>query len=55
MAKIYYTRMLTGTITFAQVPARYKSQVKALGIADVESGKMPVYQYIELFGSEYPN
>ena len=48
-AKIYYNKLLVGCLdgsyTYEDVPDRYKLQVKALADADLESGKLPQWQY----------
>ena len=56
MAKIYYNKLLVGCLdgsyTFDDVPDKYKKQVKALAIKDLESGKLPQWQYDLMFGEE---
>lgn len=54
MAKVYYNRLLVGTITFDAIPASLRSKVKEYGIADVKAGKLPVEEYEMLFKEEYP-
>lgn len=49
MAKIYYNRLLIGTITFDAIPARYQNSVKDLAKADVEKGKLSVIEYELMF------
>ena len=53
MAKIYYNRLLLGTITFDVIPAKYQAKVKELGRADVESGKLTQDEYEQLFKEPY--
>lgn len=54
MAKIYYNRLLIGTITFDAIPEKLQAKVKEFGLADVASGKLPVEEYELLFKEEYP-
>lgn len=53
MAKIYYNRLLIGTITFDAIPARYQEAVKDLAKADVKKGKLSVLEYELLFHEDY--
>ena len=50
MAKIYWRTIKRGTRTFASVPANLKDEVKALALAEVESGEITAEQYKELIG-----
>lgn len=56
MAKIYYNKLLKGCIdgsfSFADVPERYKKQVKALADKDLKAGFLPQWQYDLMFGEE---
>ena len=52
MVKIYYYKLLDGTMKYSDVPDRYKKQVKALADKDLKSGKLPQWQYDEIFGEE---
>lgn len=55
MAKIYFNRLLLGTITFDAIPARYIEQVRAILVEWVEAGKLTIEEY-EMFTKEpYPN
>lgn len=54
MAKIYYNRMLLGTITFDAVPEKLQAQVNEYGVADVKKGKLPVEEYEMLFKETFP-
>ena len=54
MAKVYYNRLLLGTITYDAIPEKLRTQVKAYGVADVKAGKLPVEEYEMLFKEEYP-
>lgn len=54
MAKVYYNRLLLGTITFDAIPATRQSKAKEYGIADVKAGRLPVDEYEMLFKEEYP-
>lgn len=53
MAKIYYNRLLVGTITFDAIPERYQAQVIAYGKADVVKGKLTEEQFEMLFKIPY--
>lgn len=53
MAKVYYNRLLIGTITFDAIPVRYQDKAREYGRVDVEAGKMPVEQYEMLFKEPY--
>ena len=54
MAKIYFNRLLIGSITFDAIPAKYQSAVKGYGIDYVKAGKMSKEEYEMLFKEEYP-
>lgn len=57
MEHIWYNRLLVGTATFSAIPddeRHYREKVKALGIADVKRGAMPIDQYEMIFKEEYP-
>lgn len=53
MAKIYYNKLLTGCLdgsfSFDDIPAKYQPQVKALAVKDLESGKLPLWQFELMF------
>lgn len=53
MAKVYFNRLVLGTVTFDAVPAKYQEQVRAYGKEWVASGKMPIEEYEMLFKEEY--
>lgn len=53
MAKVYYNRLLLGTITYDAIPSKYQMQVLSLGRADVQAGKMSVEQFEQLFKQPY--
>lgn len=54
MAKIYFNRLLVGTITFDAIPAKYQDAVRQYGIDYVKAGKMSVDEYEMLYKEEYP-
>lgn len=54
MAKIYFNRLIVGTITFDAIPERYQEMVRSYGIQWVENGKMSVEEYEMLYKEEYP-
>lgn len=54
MAKIYWRTIKRGTRTFADVPDNLKDAVKALALAEVESGEITAEQYKEYIGEDYP-
>ena len=54
MAKIYFNRLLVGTITFDTIPAKYQDAVRAYGIQYVKDGKMSAEEYEQLFKEAYP-
>ncbi len=54
MAKIYFNRLLVGTITFDAIPAKYQNAVREYGIQYVQDGKLTVEEYEMLFKEEYP-
>lgn len=49
MAKIYFNRLLIGTITYDAVPARYQSAVIEYGRQYVTDGKMSVEEFEMIF------
>lgn len=53
MAKVYFNRLVLGTITFDAIPTKYQDQVKAYGKEWVSTGKMPIEEYEMLFKEEY--
>nr|DAG58429.1 MAG TPA: hypothetical protein [Caudoviricetes sp.] len=54
MAKVYFNRMIIGTITFDAIPEKYQGKVKGYGIEYVKKGKLPVEEYEMLYKEEYP-
>lgn len=54
MAKIYFNRLIVGTITFDAIPERHQEMVRSYGIQWVENGKMSVEEYEMLYKEEYP-
>lgn len=55
MAKVYFNRLIVGTITFDAIPERYQDKVKEYGIDYVKKGKLPVEEYEMLYKEEYPD
>ena len=53
IAKVYYNRLLLGTITFDAIQPKYQNAVRDLGKADVRSGKLLVEEYEMLFKEPY--
>lgn len=53
MAKIYFNRLLVGTITFDAIPAKYHDAVREYGKQYVRDGKMSVEEYEMLYKEEY--
>lgn len=53
MAKIYFNRLIVGTITFDAIPKKYQSDVKAYGREWVAEGRMSAEEYEMLFKEEY--
>lgn len=53
MSKVYYNRLLLGTITFDAIPERYQEAVIEYGKADVKKGKLPVEEFEQLFKIPY--
>lgn len=53
MAKVYYNRLLLGTITFDAINPKYQDAVKELGLADVAKGKLTIEEFEMLFKEEY--
>ena len=54
MAKIYFNRLLVGTITFDAIPCNLQPRVKEHGIEYVKAGKMTVEEYEMLFKETFP-
>ena len=54
MAKVYFNRLIVGTITFDAIPEKYESKVREYGIEYVQKGKLPVEEYEMLYKEEYP-
>lgn len=55
MAKVYFNRLVVGTITFDAIPEKYQEAVRGYGIEYVKKGKLTVEEYEMLFKEEYPN
>lgn len=54
MAKIYFNRLVLGTITFDAIPQKYQSGAKEYGIQWVGEKRMTVEEYEMLFKEEFP-
>ncbi len=54
MAKIYFNRLIVGTITFDAIPERYQNAVREYGIEWVEKGRLTVEEYEMLYKEAYP-
>lgn len=52
MAKIFFNRLILGSITYADIPYRYQAQVLAIGREWLNSGRMSKEQFDHLF-NEY--
>ena len=50
MAKIYFNRMLVGTIIFDAINPKYQNEVKEYGIEYVKAGKLSKEDYEMLYG-----
>ena len=53
MAKVYFNRLIIGTITFDAIPEKYREKVKGYGIEYVKKGKLSVEEYEMLYKEEY--
>lgn len=54
MAKIYFNRLVLGTITFDAIPEKYQDKVREYGIQWVKNGRMTVEEFEMLYKEEYP-
>ena len=54
MAKIYFNRLVIGTITFDAIPEKYQDKVRGYGVDWVKVGRMTVEEYEMLFKVEFP-
>ena len=54
MAKIYFNRLVIGTITFDAVPEKYQAAVRGYGIQWVRDGRLTVEEYEMLYKEPYP-
>ena len=54
MAKVYFNRLIVGTITFDAIPEKYQDKVREYGIEYVKKGKISVEEYEMLYKEEYP-
>ena len=54
MAKIYFNRMLVGTIIFDAIKPKYQNEVREYGIEYVKAGKLSKEDYEMLYKEEYP-
>lgn len=55
MAKVYFNRLIVGTITFDAIPEKYQEKVRKYGIEYVKKGKLPAEEYEMLYKEEYPS
>ena len=53
MAKVYFNRLIVGTITFDAIPEKYQGKVREYGIEYVQKGKLPAEEYEMLYKEEY--
>lgn len=54
MAKVYFNRLMVGTITFDAIPEKYRDKVRECGVDYVKEGKLPVEEFEMLYKEEYP-
>lgn len=54
MAKVFFNRLIVGTITYDAIPEKYQDKVREYGIEYVKKGKLPVEEYEMLYKEEYP-
>lgn len=54
MAKIWHKRILAGTQFYSDCPMKYKADVKAMLIDDVENGVITAEEYEDITGEKYP-
>lgn len=54
MAKVYFNRLLCGTITYDAIPAKYQDAVIGYGIEWVRNGKLTVEEFEMLYKEEFP-
>lgn len=55
MAKVFFNRLIIGTITFDAIPEKFQEKVKGYGIEYVKKRKLSVEEYEMLYKEEYPN
>lgn len=55
MAKVYFNRLIVGTITYDAIPEKYQDKAREYGIEYVKKGKLPVEEYEMLYKEEYPD
>lgn len=55
MAKVYFNRLIVGTITFDAIPEKYQDKVRKYGVEYAKKGKISVEEYEMLYKEEYPN
>ena len=53
MAKIYFNRLVLGTITFDAIPEKYQAKVKEYGVQWVKNGRLTIEEYEMLYKEEY--
>ena len=52
--KVYFNRLIVGTITFDAIPEKYQDKVREYGIEYVKKDKISVEEYEMLYKEEYP-
>lgn len=55
MAKIYFNRLIVGTITFDAIKEQYQEAVRQYGIEWVHQGKLSIEEYEMLYKENFPN
>ena len=55
MAKIYFNRLIAGTITFNAIPEQYQDSVKNYGRTWVQNNKLSIEEYESLYKESYQN
>ena len=53
MAKIYFNRLIVGTITFDAIKPQYQDAVRAYGRQWVADGRLSIEEYEMLFKEAY--
>ena len=53
MTKVYFNRLIAGTITFDAIPEKYQDKVREYGIEYVRKGKISAEEFEILYKEEY--